>query len=110
MYLCIAENIQQNKVHQCDKGHHIIYVITNTGQKYVDKNLATKVGGKIGENFLLVKFPAIQNPATCMKGKVIGLLVVSTEIARPTRFRHLSKLQAQPNHQKNWLQIALNSS
>ena len=32
-YLCIAEMFGGINFHQCGKGHHIVYVIINPGQK-----------------------------------------------------------------------------
>ena len=36
-YLYIAELFGGINFRQCDKGHHILYVIINTGQKFMDK-------------------------------------------------------------------------
>ena len=33
MYLCIAEILDEINFRQCDGGRHILYVITNMGQK-----------------------------------------------------------------------------
>ena len=56
MYLCIAEIFDGINSCQYGKGHHILYVIINTGQKILwIKLLPTRAGGEIGKNFLLVK-------------------------------------------------------
>ena len=54
-----CRNIWGNKFRQCSEGHHILYVIINTGQK----NLCGKISpmradGEIGKNFLLAKISA----------------------------------------------------
>ena len=55
-YLCILEIFNGINFHQCSRGHHILYVIINTGKKSLRiKISAMRAGGKIGENFLLAK-------------------------------------------------------
>ena len=42
-YLCIAEIFGGINFRQCSKGlHHILYVIVNAGQKFVDKTFANE--------------------------------------------------------------------
>ena len=48
-----CRNIRWNKFCQCGRGHHILYIIVNTGQKIcVIKFSPMRAGGKICENFL----------------------------------------------------------
>ena len=55
-YLCVAEIFGGINFCQCGKGHHILNVIINTGQKIrVTKISPIKADGKIGKNFLLAK-------------------------------------------------------
>ena len=55
-YLCIAEIFDGINFHQCGIGRHILYVITNTGQKIrVIKISPIRADVEIGENFLLAK-------------------------------------------------------
>ena len=48
-YLCIAKIFGGIEFHQCGKGHHILYVIINTGQKICVTPM--RVDGEIGKNF-----------------------------------------------------------
>ena len=67
-YLCIAEIFGDIIFHQCGKGHHILYVIINTGQKiHVIKISPMRADGEIGENFLLEKISVYT--VICIKGQ-----------------------------------------
>ena len=58
-YLCIAEIFGGINFRQCGKGHHILCVIINTGQKiHVIKISPMRADGEIGKNFLLAKISA----------------------------------------------------
>ena len=53
MHLCIIEKLVEKNLHQCGKGHHILFVIFSSRQKF--SVLPMRADGKIGEIFLLAK-------------------------------------------------------
>ena len=70
-HLRIAEIFGGINFHQCGKGHHILYVITNTGQKIrVIKISPMRADGEIGEKFLHAKYgncTLTESPYTLMQ-------------------------------------------
>ena len=64
-YLCIAEIFSGINFRQCSKGHHILNVIINTGQKIrAIKISPIRADGKIGENFLPAKISTFKDKST----------------------------------------------
>ena len=77
-YLCIAEIFSGINFRQCGEGCHILYVIINTEQIKISP---TRAGGKIGENFFLVKIFGYTVHAVCLDFAKCSLVVVHSTIS-----------------------------